>query len=79
MTPAASALIHVDPAVLHGVAHIRGTRVPVSVVLDCLAEGLTEAQIIAEYPTITVDGIRAAAAYGAELAREEVLDLPQAR
>jgi uncharacterized protein (DUF433 family) len=60
-----------DPAICHGQAVVAGTRVPVSVVLDALAGGLTEAEIITEYPTLDVDGIRAAAADGAELARDE--------
>jgi uncharacterized protein (DUF433 family) len=47
----------------------------VSVVLDCLAAGMTEPEILAEYPTLSVEGVRAAAAYGAALAREEVLPL----
>ena len=68
-------LIAFDPEVLHGQAHIRGTRVPVSLVLGCLAEGMTEQQILEEYPTLTVEGIRAAAAYGADLAGEDVLPL----
>ena len=50
---------------------VAGTRIPVSAVLDALAAGLTEAEIIAEYPTLDAGGIRAAAAYGAELARDE--------
>ncbi len=43
----------------------------VSIVLDCLAAGMTETEIIGEYPTLDVVGIRAAAAHGAELARDE--------
>lgn len=66
-------LIAVDPAVCHGQACVRGTRIPVSVVLDALAEGMTEAGILEGYPTLTVEGIRAAAAYGAALAREELV------
>ena len=66
-------LISVDPAVCHGQACIRGTRIPVSVVLDALAEGMSEAEILLGYPTLTVEGIRAAAAYGAALAREELV------
>ncbi len=50
----------------------------VSVVLDCLAAGMGEQEIIKQYPTLTVDGVRAAAAYGAALAREEVLPLGSA-
>ncbi len=68
-------LIVTDPKVLHGQARIAGTRVPVSVVLDCLAAGMTEAEILAEYPSLTTDSIRAAAAYGAALAREDLLPL----
>jgi uncharacterized protein (DUF433 family) len=67
--------ISVDPHICHGQACIRGTRILVSVVLDCLGGGMTEQEILDAYPTLTVEGIRAAAAYGAALAREEVLPL----
>lgn len=60
-----------DPVVCHGQAVVRGTRIMVSVILDCLAAGMSEAEIVDEYPTLTVDGVRAAAAHGAELARDE--------
>jgi uncharacterized protein (DUF433 family) len=60
-----------DPKICHGQATVRGTRILVSIILDALADGMTEDEIIAEYPTLTVEGIRAAAAYGAELARDE--------
>ena len=66
-------LISVDPAVCHGQACVRGTRIPVSVVLDALAEGMGEAEILVGYPTLPVEGVRAAAAYGAALAREELV------
>jgi len=69
-------MISTDPQVMHGQAVLAGTRVPVSVILDCLAAGMTAEQIIAEYPAVTVAGIRAAAAYGAALAREELLPVP---
>ena len=59
---------------------IAGTRVPVSVVLGHrLAAGMTAEEVTEEYPTVTVAGVRAAAAYGAALAREELLPLPQSR
>ncbi len=64
-------LISADPAIHHGQACIRGTRLSVSVVLDCLAEGMTGDQILAEYPTLTSDGVQAALEYAAALAREE--------
>jgi uncharacterized protein (DUF433 family) len=54
-------LISADPRVVHGQAVIAGTRVPVSVILDCLGAGMTAGQITAEYRTVTVAGIRALA------------------
>ena len=75
MTNEQLALITSDPSVLHGQARVAGTRVTISVVLDCLAAGISEAEILAEYPSLTAEGIRAAAAYGAALAREELLPL----
>lgn len=71
MTGTQRDLIVRDPKVCHGQAVIKDTRIMVSIVLDCLAAGMTEAEILADYPTLTAEGIRAAAAYGAELARDE--------
>jgi uncharacterized protein (DUF433 family) len=79
MTSEQLEMISADPQVMHGRAVIAGTRVPVSVILDCLAAGMTTEEITAEYPTVTAAGVRAAAAYGAALAREELLPLPQQR
>ena len=76
MTEQQVELIAVDPDVVHGQARIRGTRIPVSVVLDCLATGMVEDEIVSQYPTLTVAGVRAAAAYGAALAREQIVPLP---
>ena len=53
MTSEQLELISADPRVMHGQAVIAGTRVPVSVILDCLAAGMTAEQITAEYPTVT--------------------------
>jgi uncharacterized protein (DUF433 family) len=71
MTEEQHSLVVRDPQVCHGQATVRGTRILVSIILDALADGMTEAEILAEYPTLTAEGIRAAAAYGAELARDE--------
>lgn len=76
MTAQQADLIVTDPDVVHGQARVRGTRIPVSVVLDCLAAGLGEDEILRQYPTLTSEGVRAAAAYGAALAREEIHPLP---
>jgi uncharacterized protein (DUF433 family) len=72
-------MISSDPQVMHGQAVIAGTRVPVSVILDCLAAGMSADEITVEYPSVTPAGVRAAAAYGAVLAREELLPIPQTR
>jgi len=60
-----------NPDVCHGKPCIRGTRIMVSVVLDNLAEGLTSEEIVKEYPPLTLDDIRAAISYAANLTREE--------
>jgi uncharacterized protein (DUF433 family) len=67
--------ITVDPTVCHGQACVRGTRIPASVVLDNLAAGLTVEEVIRSYPTLTREGVQAAVAYAAELARERVVTL----
>ncbi len=68
--------ISINPKVCHGMACIRGTRIPVSVVLDNIAAGLGRDEIIQSYPSLTADDIQAALAYAAELAQERVITLP---
>ncbi len=68
--------ITVDPQVCHGKACIKGTRIMVSVVLDNLADGLTADQVIANYPGLSHEAIRAAIAYAAELSHERIRGLP---
>ena len=68
--------ITVDPAVCHGVACIKGTRVMVSVILDNLAAGATSEEIVRSYPAINQTAVQAAIAYAAELARERVVPMP---
>lgn len=65
--------ITTDPDICHGQACIRGTRIMVSVVLDNLAEGLSEAEILESYPTLTSEAIQAAIAYAADLSRERLV------
>ena len=69
-------LVVIDPTVCHGQPCIKGTRVLVTVILDALAAGLSEDEIVRQYPSLIVDGVRAAAAYGAWLAKQEVHLLP---
>ncbi len=67
--------ITVAPNVCHGQACIKGTRVMVSVVLDNLAAGISQEEILRSYPSLSRNSIQAAIAYAAELARERVVDL----
>jgi uncharacterized protein (DUF433 family) len=50
-----------------------GTRIPVTVILDNLAEGASSEQILASYPSLRPEHIQAALSYAAELAHEEKL------
>lgn len=68
--------ITVDPAICHGKACIKGTRIMVSVILDNLAAGLTADEIIDSYPSLSPEAIQAAITYAAELARERIVRLP---
>ena len=68
--------ITINPEVCGGKPCIKGTRIWVSLVLDFLADGMTEAELLAEYPQLTHEDVRAAIAYGAEAARERVLPVP---
>jgi uncharacterized protein (DUF433 family) len=65
-----------DPEVMHGAVCFRGTRVPVSVVLDNLADGETPERILDQYPFLKPEHIPAAIAYAAELARERLVPVP---
>ena len=62
-----------DPNILGGEVCAAGTRVPVTAILDSLAEGSTKEEILRSYPSLTLAHIDAALAYAAELAREERL------
>jgi len=64
--------ISVDPNVCFGKPCIRGTRIWVSLLLDYLSSGTSVEEILAEYPQLTEEDIRAAIAYGAEMSRERV-------
>ena len=68
--------ISVNPEIAHGQACFMGTRVLVSVVLDNLAAGLNVNEILKSYPSLTEEFIRAAIAYGAELAKEHTIIMP---
>jgi len=62
-----------NPEICGGRACIAGTRVPVRVVLANLAEGLSPQEIVAEYPSVTLEDVRAAMHYAAEIADERII------
>ena len=75
MTLDYQARIHRDPKIAGGEAVIKGTRVTLRTVLASLAEGATTDEILKDFPTLTEDDVRAAIAFAAASAQE---DLPVA-
>jgi uncharacterized protein (DUF433 family) len=72
--------IEMDPSVMLGKPVIRGTRIPVELILRKLGEGATEEELLDGYPRLTAEDIRAAMAFAADvLAHEETIPLPVAR
>ena len=68
--------ISVDPNVCFGKPCIRGTRIWVSLILDFLAGGMTVEDVLAEYPDLAEEDVRATIAYGAEMSRARYVDIP---
>jgi len=64
--------IESDPNVLRGKPRIKGTRIPVSLILGYLASGCTSEQILVEFPDLHHDQIAACLDYARELAEFEV-------
>lgn len=66
--------IEVNPAVMLGKPVIRGTRIPVELIIRKLGEGATEADLLDAYPRLTREDIQAALMYAADtLAHEAIL------
>ena len=68
--------ISVDPKICHGKACIKGTRVMVSNIVDCVADGMSVPEILTSYPSLTEKDIRASLEYAAALTREQVFPYP---
>ena len=62
-----------DPHIMGGQACVRGMRIPVSLVVNLVANGMAEAEILAEYPDLEPEDIRQALRYAAWLTTEQVL------
>ncbi len=58
--------IHSDPDILVGKPVVKGTRIGVAFILDLLAAGWTEKQILENYPSLTRDSLKAVFAFAAE-------------
>lgn len=68
-------IITIEPGKRGGKPCVRGLRITVYDVLEYLASGMTEAQIIADFPDLTLEDIRACLAFAADRERR-LLDLP---
>jgi uncharacterized protein (DUF433 family) len=67
--------IEMNPEIMYGKPVIRGTRVPVELVLRKLGAGMTAQAILADHPRLTLEDIQAAQAFAADfLADEEIVD-----
>jgi len=65
--------IEVDVGKLAGKPVIKGTRIPVYLIVDLIAAGMKPEEIIKEYPELTLEDVKAALTYAAKLAEMEVI------
>ena len=68
--------ISIDPNVCHGKPCIKGTRIMVWIIIDCLASGDSLDEILAAYPSLAREDVQAALSYAAEMTRERYVDIP---
>ncbi len=68
--------ISIDPEICGGKPCIKGTRLWIALILDFLADGMSEAELLLDYPQLTHADVMAAIAYGAEMSRERILPVP---
>jgi len=64
--------ITIDPNILAGKPVIKGTRIPVYLIIELLANGLTPQQILREYPELKQEDIKAALLYASKLLEREI-------
>ncbi len=63
--------ILIDPEVLSGKPVIKGTRIPVYLILDLFASGMTQKEILNQYPTLKKEDIKAALVYASKCLENE--------
>ncbi len=68
--------ISINPNVCFGKPCIKGTRIWVSLILDFLASGMSQEEVLKDYPGLTALDIQACLAYGAEMSRERYVPIP---
>jgi uncharacterized protein (DUF433 family) len=68
--------ISISPNVCFGKPCIKGTRIWVSLILDFLASGMSQEEVLKEYPDLTPLDIQGCLAYGAEMSRERHVPIP---
>ncbi len=68
--------ISINPNVCFGKPCVKGTRIWVSLILDFLASGMSQEEVLKEYPDLTALDIQACLAYGAEMSRERYVLIP---
>ncbi len=65
--------VEIDPAIHHGDPCIKGTRIPVVMIVGSLADGMTFDEILEAFPQLTTEDIYSALAYAAEVMRQEIV------
>ena len=65
-----------DPQIMMGKPTVRGTRITVELILEKLAAGETEAQLLIAHPHLTLNGIRAAVAFAADAHQSNIRWVP---
>ncbi len=68
-----------DPPIMGGQACIRGMRIPVSLIVNLVANGKPTEEILSEYPDLEPEDIRQSLLYAAWLTREKVSPIPATR
>jgi uncharacterized protein (DUF433 family) len=66
--------ISIDPEIMAGKSCIKGTRIPVELILEKLAAGMTYEEILADHPRLTREDILAALAFAHDyLTRQDII------
>lgn len=68
-----------DPKILAGRATVRGLRISVAHIVNLVTNGMTAAQIVAEYPDLEAEDVRQALAYAATIADDQFYPIPKGK